>query len=208
MEKLSAEDKRIKEAEAAQSVKLQTLKSARIIRAATNQTWNLANKAPMYTRKTIGKAKTTAKGNKVVRTKRLINGHAYKIAASGAAAYATAVMKREGESFRVPVNNESKRCPWQVSITKGAIAVLEGFLCAYTQEATRHAVSIKTGLGTHQRLNGKLMKLGYELADANVFGSATPCARNLIVCKPPKKASGKEKGKKTEEEDFAPPEAE
>lgn len=205
---MSTEDKRIRDAEAAQAVKLQTLKSARIIRGATNQTWSLANKAPMYTRKTIGKGKTTASGNKIVRTKRLINGHAYKIAASGAAAYATAVMKREGDAFRVATKGESKRCPWQASITKGAIAVLEGFLCAYTQEATRHAVSIKTGLGTHQRLNGKLMKLGYELADANIFGAASPCARNLIVCKPPVKVSNKDKGKKAEDDDFTPPEAE
>jgi len=184
------------------------LKDSREIRNQCNKTWNIANKAPMYTR--ISKPKDGSKGaktgKKVVRTKRLINNHAYKIAASGAAAYTSSVLKREGDTFRVSTTPESKRCPWLPSINKGAISVLEAFLCAYAQEATRNAVSIRKGLIGSKRLNGKLMKIGYERADAAIFGGSMPAPRTVIIAKPEKKS--KKGDEKKEDGDYNPPEAE
>lgn len=185
------------------------LKAAKSIKKATNDTWGLAPKAPMFQRKT----KTSAGKKKIVRTKRVIGTHAFRVAASGAAAYASAVLQRESKALRVEMTDESKRCPWLPSVTKGAIAVLESFLTAYAQEATRHAVSIKTGLGTseapmYKRLNGRLMRMGYEAADKAIFGSASPAPGALTVLKLLKKEKKGKADDAEEEKDYAPPEAE
>ena len=187
--------------------------ASKTLRKATNQTWNLAPKAPMFTRK----SKSVAGKKKVVRTKRLIGGHAYKIVASGAAGWAQAVLKREAAAFRQTIGEESKRVPWLPSVGKGAIAVLEQFLCAYAQEATRHAVSVRVGLGhtdkngcfkpLFARLNAKLMKVGYDQTDEQVFGTTMPAPRTLMVCKPVKKSSKKDDKSKEEDGDFQPPQA-
>ena len=192
-------------------------RAAKEIKKATNATWNLAPKAPMFTRKTV-QPQTDANGKKkkkIVRTKRVIGTHAFRIAASGAAGYVSAVLQREAKALRVPMTDESKRCPWLPSVTKGAIAVLECYLVAYAQEATRHAVSIKTGLGSanaplFKRLNGKLMQLGYDAADAAIFGSCQPAPSVVSVCKVPKesKKGATPHEKKAEDVDYAPPEAE
>lgn len=184
--------------------------AAREIKKATNKVWRLAPKAPMFTRKPN---KPTAKGEKkVVRTKRLIGNHAYKILASGAAAHAGAVFQNEAKAFRLSVDAESKRAPWLPSVSPGAIAMLEQFVCAYAQTATQHAVDIRVGLNSHKRLNNKLMKLGYDQADADIFGSTMPVARTTVICAPvvkkrsaAKTADGKEG---EEEEDYNPPDAE
>lgn len=183
------------------------MNGAKKLKKTCNDTWKLAPKAPMFTKKT----KTVAGKKKVVRTKRLIGGHSYKICASGAAGYAAAVLAREAAVFRAPIDIESKRVPWLPSISPGAIAILEQFLCAYAQDATRHAVSIRVGLGTNgkpmfARLNGKLMKMGYDQADAQIFGTSTPAPRYMYVAKPEAKPS-KKGGKKAEETDYEPPEA-
>lgn len=167
--------------------------SARAIKKAVNTTWRLAPKAPMFTRKS---GKTVAGKKKVVRTKRLISGHAFKIHASGGAAYANAVFQSEAAAYRLNVGRESKRVPWLPSVSPGAAAILEQFLCAYAQTATQNAMNIRLGLGSHKRLNGKLMKLGFDEADAVIFGSSMPVPRATLVCTPlPKKRSnGKKDG--------------
>jgi len=194
---------------------LAVMKGAKVLKKSTNDTWKLAPKAPMFTRKT----KSVAGKKKVVRTKRLIGGHAYKIAASGAANFVAAVLKREAGVLRAPIGEESKRVPWLPSVSKGAIALLEQFLCAYAQTATRHAVTVRQGLGGTDktgkpkplfvRLNGKCMKVGYDQADSEVFGSCMPAPRQVLICKAPKKAvkkDGKDKPA-AEDGDYEPPEA-
>ena len=96
--------------------------------------------------------------------------------------------------------------PWLPAVSKGAIALIEQFLCAYSQEATRHAVSVRVGVTDAKRLNGRFLKMGYDQADQDIFGAAMPAPRNVIVCKPDSKTK---KGEKKEDGDFqAPPEAE
>ena len=195
---------------------LAVMKGAKSLKKATNDTWKLAPKAPMFTRK----SKSVAGTKKVVRTKRLIGGHAYKIAASGAANFVSEVLKREAKAMRTSIGEESKRVPWLPSVGKGAIALLEQFLCAYAQTATRHAVTVRVGLGSKdkktgevkplfKRLNGKCMKLGYDEADAEIFGSCMPAPREMLICKAPKKAASKKNDKEHgDEADYEPPQAE
>ena len=173
--------------------------TCRKIRKGVNATWALAPKAPMFTRKS-----TSENGKrKSIRTFHLIGGHAYRIAASGGASFANAALQQEAKTLRMEVGKESKRCPWLPSVSSGAKCMLEGFLCAYAQEATRNAVSIREGIGSHKRLNGKLMKLGFEVADASIFGTSCPAPRDIIVTKPLKK---NKEGKKIEDDnDWEPP---
>lgn len=198
---------------------LNIAKGARDLKKLTNATWKLAPKAPMFTRK----SKNQQGKKKTVRTMRLIGGHAYKIAASGAASYAAAVMQREAQAYRATICTESKRSPWLPTVSPGAMALLEQWMCAYAQTATRHAVSLRTGLGTTdksgtfhpllKRLNGRLMKVGYDTADEQVFQSSMPAPRKMIVCKPDaKKKKARVDPTDPEEEggdgdDYQPPEA-
>ena len=187
------------------------------LRTQCNKTWNLAPKAPI----SRAKSKTVAGKKKVVRTKRLIGVRVQDLRV-GRGGWVNAVMQREASAFRTGIQFESKRVPWLPSISKGAIALIEQFLCAYAQEATRHAVSVRVGLGRTNRANGewipmctrlnaKLMKLGYDAADAGIFGSAMPVPRATLVCKPDKKTPAKDKGGKSkdaEDGDYEAPEAE
>ena len=183
---------------------VELLSASKKVKRAVNATWALAPKAPMFTRK----SKSAAGKKKITRTNRLVAGHAFKIVASGAAQYTASVLSHEAGTLRVGIGGESKRCPWLPSFSKGALAMIEGFLCAYAQESTRNAVNIRKGLNSHKRLNGKLMKLGYDAADAAIFGVCAPAPRSVIICKPEKRAAPGKKGEKPAEEadgDYAPP---
>ena len=154
------------------------------------KTWGLAKRCPMFTKKTVDK-KTGKK--KTVRTNRLINNHAYKIVGSGAAQWVQAVLQREAKAFRVSHEAEVPQAPFLPTFSPGAVALFEQFLCAYAQDATRNAVSIRDGLNTCKRLNGGMMKLGYKATNERVFQDCMPVPRNIMICKPAKNVASKEK---------------
>ena len=98
--------------------------------------------------------------------------------------------------------------------------MMQGFACAYAQEGTRNAVNIKKELGRYttdpktgkekfvgqKRLNGKLMKMGYDVADESIFGSCAMVPRHPLICRLEKKAAGK-KGESgsNDDKDYVPP---
>ena len=176
------------------------------VRQAMKKTWNLAPKAPMFTRKS-----NPAKPGKreVTRTNRLIGSHAFKIIASGAAQHAARVIAHEANALRVDVGTESSRCPWLTRFSRGACSMMTGFACAYAQEALRNSENIRKGLGSwktkpdgskvfvgQKRLNGKLMKMGYDAADESIFYSCTLVPRHPVICKLENKVSGKNRSEK------------
>ncbi|MBE34872.1 MAG: hypothetical protein CMI16_04845 [Opitutaceae bacterium] len=230
---------------------------ARDVRNKVNGTWTLARKAPMFTRKKVsvneikitkadekkleGKsqkekedflAKKKERHLKITRTNRLVGKHAYNVAAAGAAAYVREVMKQEASVYRIGVRKESHVGPWYPQVSDGAAAMLEQFLSAYAQEATRNAAIIRKVVSTGKRLNGKLMKLGYEATDDSIFASTTAVPQKILwlaARKPPeiklteeekaevKGMSSKEKAKflkkkraearaKADDEAYVPPE--
>ena len=180
------------------------------IRRATDATWALAPKCPMFTRKSDPNKKifrtdpNTGKKKeiKVVRTNRLISGHAYKVAASGAAYAVYSTLKHEADRLRLPIGKESKKVPWSPSYSKGAMALIEQFLCAYGQEAFWNAVQIRKGLGTHKRVTHKMVKMGFERARESVFASSIPGARAVFVSPPPIKKKKGAATKPEEDEEF------
>mgnify|MGYP006086949795 CR=1 FL=1 len=182
---------------ASQKSVFSTVHCVKALGRVTKKTWNLAKKCPMFTKKLVDKKS----GKKInVRSRRLINSHAYKIVASGAAQWAQAVLQRESKAFRIHHDAENTQAPFLPSFSPGAIALFEQFLCAYAQDATRNALSIRDGLNTHKRLNAGLMKLGFKQTNERVFESTMPAPRNLMICKPSKKVVGKN-GKRQEAED-------
>ena len=177
---------------------LASLRAAKQVKQQTNAVWGVANKAPMFIKKPNKDAKKrfhpkTGKEIKIVRTARLIGSQAYLVAASGAAAAVNAQVAREAQRFRVEMDAEKPKVPWLPSYSKGAIALLEQFLCAYAQEAFYYATQIKDGLKSHEKVNSDMMRMGFERAHANVFAASTPGVRSVAVVptsmipKPPKK---------------------
>lgn len=194
---------------AARKSALAAIEASKSVRRATDATWGLAPKCPMFQRKADPNAPKRFRvdphtGKKkeitVVRTNRLISGHAYKVAASGAARAVSARLHMEANRLRLGIGTESKKVPWFPSYSKGSIALLEQFLCAYGQEAFSNAVSVRVGLNTHKRVTPKMMKMGFERAHESVFGSSVPGARSVFVAPLPKKIKKKDDGKVAEEE--------
>jgi hypothetical protein len=182
--------------------------AAKTIRKKENEVWRLARKAPMFLKASTIEVET-AKGKvqKTVyrRSQRLINSQAYIVMMSGAANYVSAVLQKAGKSFREKVDGEG-RSPWLPGISPGAAAALEQFLCAYTQQAVFNAANVRKGLsdGKTKRLNEKMMQIGFDVTNEDVFG-AFSLAPRAIACAPELKVI---KGKKHEDKDFVPEEQE
>jgi hypothetical protein len=169
--------------------KVELFKGVGAVTKAANAAWGVSRKAPMFQKK--------VDGSKTKRALRVINLHAFKTAASGAAAYAADVFRKEAKVLRVQMGTakrqiESKRVPWAPRVSPGAVMALETFLISYAQQATRAAMVARQGLGTKEkplytRLNGKLMTLGFDTADAAIFSGCVPAPRQLALCDVKKK---------------------
>tara|TARA_B100000575_G_scaffold115662_1_gene91973 strand:- start:936 stop:1595 length:660 start_codon:yes stop_codon:yes gene_type:complete len=198
--------------------------TSRQLRRKENDVWRIARKAPMFLKRSFEvkevvtkQGKTREKTGKVVykRSQRLINSHAYLVLMSGAANYAASVVKATAATFRENVQDEN-RSPWLPGISPGAAAVLEQFLCAYTQEATYKATQVRKSLGTSKRLSDKLMSLGFDAANEAIFDAASLAPRAIAMAPALRVVKGKVAKDETyeppadeegEEEEEAPPEA-
>ena len=189
--------------------------AAKKIKKATNEIWKGAPKAPMFTRKPNPKAKPrihpkTGQPMKIVYTNRLITGHAYNIASSGAAVAAMGIYKREVSHLRLKLDKgdepkdkwgESPNTPWLPRYSKGAKALLEQFLCAYGQEAFSNAVNLKDSLKTHKRVTAKMMAIGFERTHKSVFATLAPPCGAVCVAPYVKPAKSDKDGKKKDDDD-------
>lgn len=186
------------------------LQTSKALRKKTIDVWRNARKAPMFlkasfeTKKVTDRAGVTktVKTDKVVyrRSQRLINCHAYNVCMSGAANYVMSVLKEDGSVLREEVPDEG-RSPWLPGISSGATCILEQFLCAYAQQATRNASFVRKGLGTAKRLNAKMMEIGFNSANDAIFGSNSLAPRSVAIASTLKVV----KGKKEVDKDFEPP---
>lgn len=140
----------------------------------------------------------------------MIGSHAYMIAASGAAANAATLMEAECNALREEPEVESSRAPWLPQISKGAKMVMEQFLCALAQEATKKAHFVREGAGNTKRLSQKHMKIGWDLVFENVFSNSAMMPKSMfvapVVTKKTKAKSKKAQAQQEEEEDYAPEE--
>ncbi len=139
--------------------------------------WSASQGAPMF--KKISRSKGPDGVRETVRTNRLISGPAYKIALSGAAQYVSAVLREDAKIYGMKGAKTESACPWQPSLSRGAIAMLEQFLCAIGQQGNKAAVAIRKMQGK-ERLSPQMVRLGFEAANKAVFASASNATENLI----------------------------
>lgn len=162
--------------------------------------WNDAAHAPIFCRSkkvpgSDGKMKT------VRRTARLISSMAFKIAASGAALNAKAVLGKECSEVRVTPRSELSHNPWLPSVTDGACIMLEQFVAAVAQEAAERAHVYREGCGTAMRLNRAYAKMGWDATVQSVFASSMPVPRAVFILPADKKTKNK---KHEEDAEYSP----
>jgi hypothetical protein len=131
-----------------------------------------------------------------------------------------ATQKRKSKRV-VVYEPESDKAPILPTFTSGARNLFEQFICAYAQEGAMNAVNVKRALQTTKenangdvehtglkRLNGPLMRIGFDAADKNVFGATTPSsAATFVLPKLPMvqefdKATGKMIWVEAEDEEY------
>lgn len=197
------------------------MRNGREARRLYNKTWNVAARAPIFCK--ITKApnpEAVERGRplpdiKKYRTARLINSHAFTIAASGAGLHASRVLANDCDVLRFAAVRENARAPWTPTISKGARMVIEQFLCALAQEAATKAHFIRKGASSSQRLNKQHMCLAWEATLESVFGGTNLIAQDVVHTPSVKgglnsakrsKSSRKGKSSKTgEDEDYEGP---
>ena len=156
----------------------QMLDVQKSLKKKVRQTWDSSTKAPMFMKVSKSKGKDGAR--ETTRTNRLISTPAYKIACSGAAQYVATVLGKDAKTLQVKDAKLEGACSWLPSLSPGAMALLEQFLCAYTQEAAKNAVAIKK-MKRSERLRADMVGLGFDAADKAIFGGAAPVSRHTIV---------------------------
>ena len=136
------------------------------------------------------------------------------ISASGAAAHVANAMETECNALREEPYSESSRAPWLPQVSKGAKMVLEQFLCALAQEATKKAHAVREGCGNAKRLNRKHMQMGWDVVFENIFSNTAMMPKSMYVALPASKkvlknknAKSKEAEDEGEDEDYAPADA-
>ena len=173
-------------------------------RKAFNAAWSCARRAPMFTKRPNGKAKYT-------RTNKLLNCHAAKILASGAALNAASTLRHEAGVLRCGVNGESKRAPWLPMVSGGATHVLEVFLNAYAASALQAAVTIRDGVGVGKRVSPKQMAFAFSVVNEQLFSASNPGSRAVFIgpalSKKPKAKTDKAQDAKDAAKDAEPPSA-
>lgn len=172
MPKRTKAESRLANSSGSQRTALTLLADARKTRRTTNKLWEVD--AGMFRR-------ISPSGTGKTRSVRLVNGHAYKIASAGAALRAAKVIGAEADRLRIPTTLGKKfGTPWVPSLTRGAVRVIDQFLTAYAQEATRHGANMRKTL-KKKRIDGKSMEIAYDVTNSRIFAAASPVT-NVIMC--------------------------
>ena len=185
------------------------------IAKAQDDVWAVASKAPMFCREFTKDKKDGKKGTKskiVKRSVRLIGGHAYGLAAAGAAQAITREQQLDCMNLGIPFTriNEKGVPVAQARLTAGFKYMLEQFMCAYVQECVYTARNMLSALPPRVRLNRDLMKMACNEVNEQLFYASGVVPRQMYVVPLPKKKSKKVEGEGEGEGagDFVPASAE
>ena len=173
----------------------EAIQNSRTLRRLQDKVWNNAAHAPMFC-KEAGKDKN---GKQLYRSARLIGGHAYHIATSGAAAAVVREIKSDCAAIGLDYEATTGASSFP-RISQGAKMALEQFMAAYVQEALLNAKRTMKTLGKHRRLTRAYVRTAFAEANESIFHSAGPSARAAVVVPLKKKSS-----KKEEAEDYVAP---
>tara|TARA_Y100001970_G_C14071528_1_gene769720 strand:- start:29 stop:931 length:903 start_codon:yes stop_codon:yes gene_type:complete len=102
----------------------------------------------------------------------------------------------ETEEYETKVYTpEASKAPILPTISKGAQILIEQVVCAYAQEAALNAIHVKEALRSAiddeelekksylKRLNGEMMKIGFNETDKRIFASVAPLDRMYVLPK-------------------------
>ena len=152
-----------------------------------NKLWNAASKAPMYC-KLFKKSTKDDKTKKTVtttvkRTQRLISGHAYSIAATGAAQAIAREQQIDCEVLGVEFarTNDKGTPVAQAQLTPAYKFMVEQFMCAYVQECVYAARTSMAAVGGRTRLNRGIVKLACGEVNEQLFAASGIAPRNVYV---------------------------
>lgn len=172
-------------ASVAQKAKDDILTRSKAITNAHNKLWNVAAKAPMYTKVF---EKVTQDGKKKIkkvvrRTARLIGGHAYGVAAAGAAQAVSRQQQIDCSNLGIEfLRTNDKGTPvCQAQLTSSFKFMVEQFMCAYVQECVHTATTSMRAVGKHTRLNRSIMKLACNEVNEQLFCASGIAPRNVYV---------------------------
>jgi len=166
--------------------------NARALRKHTDRLWNRASEAPMFS-KELNRDKN---GKVLRRSARLIGGHAYCIAASGAMQAVSRQMRSDCTHLGIPYERSTDAAALP-AFAKGACRLVEQFLAAYVQEAILVANRTMMDLGKKKRLDKQTVRAAFAEVNESIFSSSGPAARTTVVVPLAKKAS-----KGQDEEDY------
>jgi hypothetical protein len=155
----------------------ETLYNTRVARRTIDKLWDAAGTAPMFCRQ----LSTPDKNGKVIRrSSRLIGGHAYHIAASGAASALKREIQCEAKRLGIPYVS-STGAAVQPTMSKGACRLTEQFIAAYCSEAIHVANRIMSDLKTRKRLNAKIVAAAFAEVNESIFASSGFAPRTNVV---------------------------
>ena len=188
---------------AARKAMSEAIQNARELRRMHDKIWNGASHAPMFY-KEYEKVSKDSKGkivkkSMVRRSARLINGHAFQIAAAGAASAAIREMRTDCANLGIDYTSTTSS-PFLPALAKCTKLVLEQFLAAYIQEVVLSATQGMTSIAKYKRLNGKVVKEAFHDVNQQIFNSAGPAPRTTVVV-PLSKPTKKKKTTTTEATD-------
>jgi hypothetical protein len=163
------------------------VRRSRSIANSYNKLWNAASKAPMYCKvftkkgKDANSKKTITKT--VKRTQRLISGHAYGIASTGAAQAIAREQQIDCERLGVEFDrtNDKGTPVAQAQLTPAFKFMVEQFMCSYVQECVYAARTSMQAVGKHTRLNRGIMKLACSEVNEQLFAASGLAPRNVYV---------------------------
>jgi hypothetical protein len=161
-----------------------------------NQAWNVASKAPVFTKKD-----TKMGDRKIVRTNRCTSSHAWRVLSSGAAAHVAEVAEKEAGLMRLSPELEARSAPGLFSLSKGYVSFLEAFLVAYAVTIISRATALKDAIKKQKKLSFKAVAIAARSVDEQLW-SAHGLSPNVFRAPMPaskKKATVSKEAKKAKE---------
>jgi hypothetical protein len=149
---------------------------SKCIQKSYDELWNKSYTSSLCSTRLAGNPDAT-------RRRRLVPKKVVHAACSGAAAEIYKDLMLRAQEVRLePVKPESRTHPWLPSISKGAVSMIESFLCAYAQEAVSDAWAVSEHAIGAKRLSEETMAMGLSNVNKRIF--LTDCRLRSVPRKP------------------------
>ena len=136
---------------------------SKCVRRSYDDLWNKSYTSSVCSIPVAGKPDTT-------RRRRLVPKRVINAVCSGAAAQVYEDLALRAQEVGLDtMKPESRTHPWLPSMSKGAVSMIESFLCAYAQEAVADAWAVSEHAIGAKRLSEETMKMGLSNVNKRIF---------------------------------------